>query len=543
MLTPLAVGPGQPFPYISGLSLCLGVLVRDPETGEERFARVKVPETLPRFVEVGERGLLLPLEERDRPLPRLALPGDGDRRARRLPRHARRRLRGLRRGRRPARGRASSRSAGAASATSCALEVSSSMSRRDARPARRRASARSTSQVYPIDGHARPRGPDGDRDARPARAEGRALAADHAGAARPRRAAAASSSPRSARGDILVHHPVRLVRDERRARSCGAPSSDPDVIALKTTVYRTSDDSPVVPALDRGRRGGQAERLPRRAQGALRRAPQHRVVARARAGGRPRRLRLPQPQDPREDDARRPARGRPAAPLRPHRHRATTTRVTARLYEDFGLFTADEDIAADVADLFNYLTGFGRPQRFRKLLVAPFNLRARGSSRRSARSAAAAADGKRARIRLKVNALTDQTIIEELYAASQDGRPDRHRRPLHLLAPPGRSELSETISVRSVVGRFLEHSRVFVFEAGDRERLPDRQRRPDAAQPRPPDRDRRAGRGRAGQPELERDPRRAARRQRAGVGARAGRDVDAAPSRRRSERLGRRTRR
>ena len=101
---------------------------RDPETGEERFARVKVPERLPRFLAVGARGLLLPLETRDRALPAVALSRDGDRRARGLPRHARRRLRGLGRGGRPARGGASSSSAGAASATSSALEVSSSMS-------------------------------------------------------------------------------------------------------------------------------------------------------------------------------------------------------------------------------------------------------------------------------------------------------------------------------------------------------------------------------------------------------------------------------
>ena len=147
-------------------------------------------------------------------------------------------------------------------------------------------------------------------------------------------------------------------------------------LALKTTVYRTSDESPLDPGADRGGRGGQADRLPRRAEGPLRRAPQHRVVAGAGAGRRPRRLRLPEPEDPRQDDAGRAPRGRRAAPLRAHRHRQLPL-VTARLYEDFGLFTADPDISADVADLFNYLTGFGRPQRLRKLLAAPFDLRER----------------------------------------------------------------------------------------------------------------------------------------------------------------------
>jgi polyphosphate kinase len=140
--------------------------------------------------------------------------------------------------------------------------------------------------------------------------------------------------------------------------------------------------------------------------------------------------------------------------------------LTARIYEDFGLFTADEEIAADVADLFNYVTGFGRPQTFRKLLVAPFNLRSRivDEIRGVAR---AATEGRPARIRLKTNALTDEAIIEELYAASQAGAEiDIVARSICTLRP-GVEGLSETIRVRSVLGRFLEHSRCYIFEAGD----------------------------------------------------------------------------
>jgi polyphosphate kinase len=139
--------------------------------------------------------------------------------------------------------------------------------------------------------------------------------------------------------------------------------------------------------------------------------------------------------------------------------------LTARVYEDFGLFTADEDIAADVADLFNYITGFGRPQRFRKLLVAPFDLRARLIQEIRAVGEAAAA-GKKARIRIKVNALTDPILIEELYAASGKGASvEIVARSISALRP-GVDGLSERISVRSVLGRFLEHSRVFIFQAG-----------------------------------------------------------------------------
>ena len=104
VLTPLAVGPGQPFPYISGLSLSLGVVVRDDLSGEERFARVKVPEGLPRFVQIGADGLLLPLEGVIGHFLARAVPGDGGAGARRLPRHARRRHGDLRRRRRPTRG-------------------------------------------------------------------------------------------------------------------------------------------------------------------------------------------------------------------------------------------------------------------------------------------------------------------------------------------------------------------------------------------------------------------------------------------------------
>jgi polyphosphate kinase len=140
--------------------------------------------------------------------------------------------------------------------------------------------------------------------------------------------------------------------------------------------------------------------------------------------------------------------------------------VTARSYEDFGLFSADEDIASDVADLFNYLTGFGRPTPFRKLLVAPFTLKQR-LIEEIRLVADAARVGKKARIRLKVNGLTHVEVIDELYAASAAGaRIDLLVRGVCSLRP-GVPGISETIRVRSVLGRFLEHSRLFMFEAAD----------------------------------------------------------------------------
>ena len=137
--------------------------------------------------------------------------------------------------------------------------------------------------------------------------------------------------------------------------------------------------------------------------------------------------------------------------------------LTARTYEDFGLFTADKDVTADVADLFNYVTGFGKPQRFRKLLVAPFTMRD-GLVEHIRAVTAAAAAGKPARIRIKVNNLSDERIIDELYAASQAGaRVDLVVRSVCAIRA-GVPGLSENIHVRSVLGRFLEHSRVFNFE-------------------------------------------------------------------------------
>jgi polyphosphate kinase len=160
---------------------------------------------------------------------------------------------------------------------------------------------------------------------------------------------------------------------------------------------------------------------------------------------------------------------REAGTLRRYVHLGTGNynAATARTYEDFGLFTANEEIAADIADLFNQLTGFGRPAHFRKLLVAPFNLRERLIE--EIRTVADAAEaGKKARIRIKTNGLTHPQVIDELYAASRAGaRIELLVRGVCSLRP-GAPGLSEQIRVRSVLGRFLEHSRVFAFDAADR---------------------------------------------------------------------------
>ena len=208
------------------------------------------------------------------------------------------------------------------------------------------------------------------------------------------------------------------------------------MIGIRTTVYRTSDDSPVVPALIEAAEDGKQsvclvelkarfdERRNIEWSRALEQAGVHVVYGFSNLKIHAKTILVVR----REGDV-----------LRRYVHIGTGNyhARTAKLYEDFGIFTADEDIAADVADLFNHLTGFARPQRFRKILVAPYNLRNRLIEEiRTVGSAAAA--GRTARIRLKLNSLTDAAVIEELYAASAGGRPDRRSRAGHLLAPARR---------------------------------------------------------------------------------------------------------
>ena len=461
VLTPLAVGPGQPFPYISGLSNSLAVLVRDPENGEERFARVKVPEGLPRFLEVGKRSAFVPLEAviahfLDWLFPQMEVV---ERAVFRVTRDAdfevsdeaddlleavelelrRRRFGDVVR-----------------------LEVSASVSNRLLGRLIEGLGA-SEEQVYPI------RGPLDLADLSQLAGLDRPDLKDEPWVpSTPGRLAAVHGGEgffaEIRRADILVHHPYdsfvttfeRFVREAAR---------DPSVITLKTTVYRTSDDSPLVPALiEVAEDGRQAVCLVELKA----RFDEHRNIEWSRAMERAGVHVVYGFPNLKIHAKTTLIVRREGNHLRRYVHLGTGNyhSLTARIYEDFGLFTADEEIAADVADLFNYVTGFGRPQAFQKLLVAPFNLRRR-LVEEIRKVAKAAVEGQHARIRLKTNALTDQTIIEELYAASQAGAEiDIVARSICQLRP-GVEGLSDSIRVRSVLGRFLEHSRFYVFEAGD----------------------------------------------------------------------------
>jgi polyphosphate kinase len=264
------------------------------------------------------------------------------------------------------------------------------------------------------------------------------------------------------RSELLVHQPYESFVSSFEA-FVRETAADPDVVAIKTAVYRTSGDSPLVPALIEAAENGKQsvclvelkarfdERRNIEWARALEQAGVHVVYGFPNLKIHAKTTLVVR----REGDV-----------LRRYVHIGTGNyhAFTARVYEDVGLFTADEEIAADVADLFNYLTGFGRPQRFRKLLVAPFTLRSRLVE--EIRTVAEAREG--GRIRIKVNSLTDRTVIEELYKASQAGaRVDVIARSICSLRP-GVEGLSENVHVRSVLGRYLEHSRLFEFETPER---------------------------------------------------------------------------
>ena len=463
VLTPLAVGPGQPFPYISPLSLSLGVFVRDPDTGEERFARVKVPEGLPRFATVGRRGLHVPLERVishflselfpqmeivERAIFRVTRDADfevsdeADDLLEAVELELRRRRFG----------------------DVVRLEVSSQMS--SAMLARLKDGLDvDDSHIYQVSGPL-----DLSELLQLVRVDRPELADEPwIGVTPPRFAAALGGGDLFSeirRADQLVHHPYDAFSTTFEA-FVRASAKDDDVVSLKTTVYRTSDESPLVPALIEAAENGKQsvclvelkarfdERRNIEWSRKLERVGVHVVY-----GFPALKIHLKTTLVVRREGDN----------LRRYVHIGTGNyhAINARIYEDFGFFTADDEITSDVADLFNHLTGFGKPQAFRKILVAPFNLRER-LIEEIRKVAAASKRGKPGRIQIKVNALTDPAVIDELYGASQQGaKIDLVVRGICSLRP-GVKGMSENITVRSIVGRFLEHSRVYSFDDGDGE--------------------------------------------------------------------------
>jgi polyphosphate kinase len=467
VLTPLAVDPGHPFPYISGLSLNLAVVVRDPGSGHELFARVKVPNNVPRFVVTSDEESatvrLLPVEEliaahlgqlfsgmhivehhvfRVTRNADLEVEEDRDEDLlQALERELARRRFGP-----PVR-----------------LEIAADVSDRvldllvreldmDAHDVLRVAGLLDLSALWQVY----------NRADRPDLKDRPFVPATH-----PR--FAEGETPRSVfvtltDGDILVHHPYHSFSTSVQ-RFIEQAAADPNVLAIKQTLYRTSGDSPVVDALiDAAEAGKQVvvlveikARFDEQANigwvRKLERAGCHVVYGLIGL-----KIHSKTALVVRQEGGH----------IRRYAHIGTGNYhpKTARLYEDFGLFTADPDVGADLTDLFNVLTGYSRQTGYRRLLVAPHGVRSGIVERIEAQTARAVA-GEPALVQVKVNAIVDEEVIDALYRASQAGvRVDMVVRGICTLRP-GVHDLSDNIRVRSVLGRFLEHSRIYRFGAGD----------------------------------------------------------------------------
>jgi polyphosphate kinase len=464
VLTPLAVGLGRPFPYISNLSLSLGVLVRDPVTAIETFARVKVPkEMLPRFVPVADNRTFVPLEDLiakhlDELFPGMEIvdydvfrvtrdadftvSDEADDLVRAVEDELRRRRFG----------------------EVVRVEVGAGMS-----PAIREQITGSL-EADPEDVFAVPGLLDLDDLWDIVKVPGFAELRDTpwTPVTQPRLQADESEQAdvmaAMRRGDILLHHPYDSFSTSVE-RFVEQAVADPNVLAIKQTVYRTSDDSPLVPSLIRAaERGKQAvclvevkARFDERANiqwaRAMEEAGVHVVYGLPSLKTHAKCILVIR----REGDG-----------VRHYVHVGTGNyhRTTARLYTDFGLLTCDEQIGADVADMFNFLTGFARPRAYRRVLVAPAHMRA-GIVEEVERTISAHRDGRPARIRMKMNSLVDRECIQALYRASQAGVPvELNVRGISCLRP-GVPGVSENIRVVSIVGRFLEHSRIYAFERND----------------------------------------------------------------------------
>jgi polyphosphate kinase len=468
VLTPLAVDPAHPFPYISGLSLNLAVMVRDPDSGIAHFARVKVPNNVPRFVQVGPAGetaTFLPLEDLIAAhLPAL-FPGLDvvSHHLFRVTRNADLEveedrdedlLQALERELARRRFGPAVRLEVTETMDPQILEVLLSemeMKPHDVLQVPGLLDLAALWALYDLD--------------RPELKDEPFVPATH-----PR--LSDGETPKSVfatlrEGDVLLHHPYHSFATSVQ-RFIEQAAADPNVLAIKQTLYRTSGDSPIVNALiDAAEAGKQVvvlveikARFDEEANitwaRSLERAGCHVVYGLVGLKTHCKTALVVR---------------REHGVLRRYCHIGTGNYnpKTARLYEDLGILTADPRVGADLTDLFNTLTGYSRQTNYRTLMVAPHGVRA-GLIEKIRREARHASEGRPSGIRFKLNSLVDERIIDALYEASAAGVPiDLLIRGICALRP-GVPGLSENIRVRSIVGRFLEHSRVMSFlNDGDRE--------------------------------------------------------------------------
>jgi polyphosphate kinase len=463
VLTPLAVDPAHPFPYISGLSLNLAVLVSNPKTGKEHFARVKVPQTFHRFVAVDEHRFV-PLEdviaEHLKPLfPGMTVVAVHSFRVTRNEDleveedDAENLLAALEKGLQRRRFGPPVRLEVEETIDDHVLELL--VSELGMNPA----------EVVRVPGPLDLRGLNNIADLDRAELKFPAfIPSTHAHLAQVESASPVDVFSTVRARDVLLHHPYDSFSTSVQ-RFIEQAAADPAVLAIKQTLYRTSGDSPIVEALiDAAEAGKQVlvvvEIKARFDEGAnikwarkLEEAGCHVVYGLV---GLKTHCKLALVVRDEPEGIRRYV----------HIGTGNYNPKTARLYEDLGLFTTDERITEDIAHLFNNLSGYARKPTYSHLLVAPNHIR-KGLIERIEREVAFFQAGEPARIRIKANSIVDEPVIDALYAASRAGV------PIELLIRgicalrPGVPGLSETITVRSVLGRFLEHSRVFWFENGD----------------------------------------------------------------------------
>jgi len=460
VLTPLVVDPAHPFPFISGLSLNLAVMIADPKTDATVFARVKVPPLLPRFLALSQNRFV-PIE--DVIAAHLTALFGG---VEIIEQHAFRvtRIRDL--------------EVDEDITENLLQAMERELVRRRFEPAVR-LEVEDTMSADVLDRLVTELGIDKRavyRVSGPLDLSGLSAIGDlNIGELRyPAFVPSARAVPEEtsiftsiAERDILVQHPYDSFAASVE-RLIEAAAEDPRVLAIKQTLYRTSGQSPIVDALiDAAEAGKQVvvvveikARFDERANIAwarkLEEAGCHVVYGFVGLKTHCKMALI--------------VREEPDGTLRRYCHLGTGNYhpTTARLYEDFGLLTADPAVGEDVTALFNHLTGYSRTGSYRRLLVAPESLRT-GIVSRIDRQADRQRAGRPAAITFKTNALVDEVVIDALYRASQAGvRIDLWVRGICALRP-GIGGLSDNIRVRSVLGRFLEHSRVYAFGPDDDE--------------------------------------------------------------------------